>query len=329
MSTTKNAQPYYPHNANSRNEDNMIRLRLVHGVAGYGVYHMLLERLRMSDDYKCDLDYDILSWDLACDEDLIRSVIYDFGLFEIADEGQSFCSVELNAYMQLMAEKKRERQERARAAAQARWGINVDETPDSREVSQPEIPLETQETPAELKETTGKESERLDKEIAGIKEDKEWLVTMSAESGKSEEEILSYLPDFRSMCVLRGLKGGHKDMKDTFSHFRSWIYRSGRAKDPKASQSDQKSRSVRCKTSDAENRAQREKETAIRMARYAENERTKHSPDDYIRSLGYDPSVVRLKQVMNPNWCINNPPTHPEWIVERKSTKVQTLEVPY
>ena len=93
MSSTKNTQLYYPHNANARNEDNMIRLRMSHGVAGYGVYHMLLERLRMADGYKCELDYDILSWDLACDAELIRSVIYDFGLFEIVDNGQMFCSV--------------------------------------------------------------------------------------------------------------------------------------------------------------------------------------------------------------------------------------------
>ena len=247
MSRSKNVQPYYPHNANSRNEDNMIRLRLAHGVAGYGVYHMLLERLRMSENYKCDLDYDILSWDLACDEELIRSVIYDFGLFEIVDEGQRFCSVELNAYMQVMADKKLERQERGRAAAQARWGVSVPETPATMEVSQPELPIETA-------ETTSKESERLDKEIETIKGDDAWLETMVQESGQSKDQILSFLPDFKSMCILRGLKGGHKDMIDTFSHFRSWIYKSGRAKDPNAMKTNRMQDNIRSKATDAENR---------------------------------------------------------------------------
>ena len=319
MSSTKNT-PYFPHYANSRNEDNMIRLRLAHGVAGYGVYHMLLERLRMSDGYKCDLDYEILSWDLACDTDLIRSVIYDFGLFEIVDDGQRFCSIELNAYMQLMEEKKRERQERARAAAQARWGYTVPETP-TMDVVQPELPLEKEETERE-------ETERLDKEIETIKGDEAWLEAMAKESGKTREEILSFLPAFRTMCTLRGLKRGHKDMSDTFTHFRSWIYKSGRAKDPNGKVTHT-TENPRRRTSDAEAREKREKETAERNERYALFERSKCKPEDMIRNWGYDPRIVRLSQVMNPNWRRNNPPTHPEWIGTIIPVVEQTVEVPY
>lgn len=316
MSSTKNTQPYFPHYANTRNEDNIIRLRLAHGVAGYGVYHMLLERLRMAKSYKCDLDYEILSWDLACDTDLIRSVIYDFGLFEIVDDGQRFCSIELNAYMQLMEEKKRERQERASAAARARWGKNE---PEYSGPSQQELPLDKD-------ETEGNETERLDKEIESIKGDDVWLVAMAKESGKTKEEILSFLPDFRAMCMLRGLKGGHKDMSDTCTHFRSWIYKSGRAKDPNSSRSVHKARRI---ATEVEDRARRDQETKERNARYALNERLAQRPDDMIRNWGYDPSEVKMNQVMNPIWRKNNPPSHPEWIGSIIPVKEQTVEVPY
>lgn len=322
MSSTKNTQPYFPHYANSRNDDNMIRLRLAHGVAGYGVYHMLLERLRMSEGYKCELDYDVLCWDLGCEQEIIRSVIYDFGLFEIVDDGQKFCSIELNAYMQLMEEKKRERQERSRAAAQARWGINVPETPVTTEVSQPALPIVSE-------ETEGKETDRLDKEIQTIKEDDAWLEIMAKESGKSKDEILSFLTDFKDMCILRGLKGGHKDMTDTFSHFRSWIYKSGRAKDPNAKQSVRESTKLRIKATEAQKRTDRDQKIAERNARYALNEKLKYSPEDKIRNWGYDPNEVRLSQVMNPNWREKNPPTHPEWIGLIVTTKEQTVDVPY
>ena len=138
---TKNAQIYYPHSANARNEDNMVRLRLTHGVAGYGAYHMLLERLRLSEGYMCELDYDILSWDLDCSKELIRSVIYDFGLFEIINDGQMFSSKELNAYMRTMKQKAAERKAKAQAAANARWN-NTTPTQDTRNEQQPELPLD-------------------------------------------------------------------------------------------------------------------------------------------------------------------------------------------
>ncbi|MDE7421743.1 MAG: DUF4373 domain-containing protein [Muribaculaceae bacterium] len=310
-STTNKQQPYYPHYANTRNEDNIIRLRMAHGVAGYGVYHMLLERLRMSENFQADLDYEILSWDLDCDKELIRSVIYDFGLFEIVCEGQKFQSIEMIAHMQLMEEKKRERQERARAAAQARWGNCTPDSTATKDIPQPELPIVSD-------ETEGKETERLDKEIQAIKEDDAWLEAMAKESGKSKDEILTFLQDFRAMCMLRGLKGGHKDMIDTFSHFRSWIYKSGRAKDPNAQ------RHTRGKSME-EDRAEKDRAIDERNQRYAENERTSQRTDDYIRSMGYDPADLgkyRYK-VMDHRWREKNPPTHPEWITPR------SIDVPF
>lgn len=317
MSSTKNAQPYYPHNANARNEDNMIRLRMIHGVAGYGVYHMLLERLRMSDDYKCDLDYNILSWDLDCSTELIRSVIYDFGLFEIVDEGQRFASVELNAYMRLMEQKAAERSARAQEAANARWG-NSSSKENAKTAEQPRIPLEV--------DKPSDSSERLDKEIEAIKGDETWLDEMAKESGKTKDEIISFLSDFRTQCMLRGLKGGHKDMADTLTHFRSWIYKSGRAKDPNAKRESSSNGGIRgtAKT-EHERRLEREAETAERNARYEANAKNAANVRLRIMNKGYDPEEVDLVKLAQLDFEKNNPPTHPEWIGKFE----QNVEVPY
>lgn len=82
----------FAHDSNARNSAKIIKLRLAHGAAGYGVYFMLLERLRESPDYQAEIDYDVLAYDLRESPELIRSVIEDFGLFIIADDGKTFHS---------------------------------------------------------------------------------------------------------------------------------------------------------------------------------------------------------------------------------------------
>lgn len=320
MSSTKNNQPYFPHYANSRNEDNMVRLRMAHGVAGYGVYHMLLERLRMSEGYKCELDYKILSWDLDCSEDLIRSVIYDFGLFEIIDDGQKFSSIELNAYMRLMEEKAAERREKAQAAANARWGNKVAQAAPIAPEVQAQLPLNI--------DDQEKESGRLDREIEEIKADANWQEHMAKESGKTKEEIVSYLDDFRTACILKGIKRGHKDMIDALSHFRSWIYKSGRAKEPRDSQKRfSGTESIRgnntYRATDIHRRL--DSQTAERNAAYEDWENKKADIRLYIMNKGYDPSKVTMVQLAQPNWAENNPPTHPEWI----GAFEEPVELPY
>lgn len=312
MSSMKTQQPYFPHYANSRNEDSMIRLRMAHGVAGYGVYHMLMERLRLSPDYQAELDYDILCWDLDCDQELIRSVIYDFGLFEIVCDGQKFQSPELNAYMHLMEEKKRERSERAKAAAEARWG-NLGSTQQSMTPpieKQPVIPELIEETPEQGS------TERLEKEIDMIKRDETWLDTMALESGKTKEELISFLSDFKTACVLKGLKGGHKNMEDTFTHFRSWIYKSGRSKDPNSNSRNRVSGGFRGNMSRKETDALKRLDIQIeeRYKRWEKTAKSSMSPNAYIKNRGYDPEAVTMVNLAQPGWCEKNPPTHPEWI---------------
>lgn len=303
---TKKAQIYYPHSANSRNESNMIRLRMAHGVAGYGVYHMLLERLRLSDGYMCELDYDILSFDLDCSEDLIRSVIYDFGLFNIINDGQMFSSIELDAYMLTMEQKAAERKAKAQAAANARWGNDV--APQDAHNIQPQLPLETE---SDKTQDTG----RLDKEIEAIKADIQWQEEMTKESGKTKEEIIDYLNDFRTACILKGIKGGHKDMIDALSHFRSWIYKSGRAKDPKAREyASGRSMGKIYEPLATDIHRRLDEQAAQRNEVCRKREESKADIRLYIMNKGYDPAEVSMVHLAQPGWTENNPPTHPEWI---------------
>ena len=78
---------YFSHDSNARNSKKLLRLRKKHGAAGYGVYFMLLERLTEEENYCSDLDYDMLAFDLHVKKELLKSVIENFRLFDVQEDG--------------------------------------------------------------------------------------------------------------------------------------------------------------------------------------------------------------------------------------------------
>jgi len=303
MANTKNQQPYFPHSANSRNEDKMIRLRMRHGVLGYGIYYMLLERLRMADDYRGELDFEILSWDLDCDAELIHSVIYDFGLFDIVEDGTKFQSVELSAYMEFMEEKKRKRAEAARAAAYARWGKTLpeaDKQPEPAGVS------------VEKKQKSGVEKKyTLEEEFKIMQNDNVWLEAICRQTNMTKEEVLASFPAFRDNCISRAKGEGHKNLADALQHFHSWIMQRVEDRQPYKKEDMKKISESRRESLRRENM---DKEIKDREGKFEERQKQKVNPADYIRNKGYDPAVVTMVKLMQPHWQEENPPTHPEWI---------------
>lgn len=113
---------FFPHDSNARNSDRLIRLRAKHGAAGYGVYFMLIERLRDETDYVSARDYEMLAFDLRVDTELIRSVVEDYGLFELTDDGRGFYSDSFLRRMKI----KDDKVEQAKRGAAAKWG-NIDD----------------------------------------------------------------------------------------------------------------------------------------------------------------------------------------------------------
>lgn len=68
--------------AASRNDDRILKLRMDHGIVGYAVYHMLMEKIAESDrcEYAID-DYKVLAFDFRVDEQLVKCVAEDYHLF--------------------------------------------------------------------------------------------------------------------------------------------------------------------------------------------------------------------------------------------------------
>jgi len=117
-----NSNSYFSHDSNARNDSKIVKLRMRHGAAGYGVYFMILERLREEDGYMSAKDYNMVAFDLRVDASLVKSVVEDFGLFAFTEDGECFYSDSFNRRMEVKDETKKARAEAGRKGNEKRWG---------------------------------------------------------------------------------------------------------------------------------------------------------------------------------------------------------------
>lgn len=113
---------YFSHDSNSRNDEKLLAVRMRLGAEGYGIYFMLLERLREEADYMSVKDYNMIAFDLRVDSKAIKSVVEDFGLFVFTDDGKYFYSESFNRRMQIKDESARKRSEAGKKGMEKRWG---------------------------------------------------------------------------------------------------------------------------------------------------------------------------------------------------------------
>jgi hypothetical protein len=76
---------YFSHDVNAKNDTRILKMRIKHGWEGYGIYWAIIENLRDAKEYAIEKDYDVLSFDLRADKDLIKSIVEDFDLFQHED----------------------------------------------------------------------------------------------------------------------------------------------------------------------------------------------------------------------------------------------------
>lgn len=111
---------YFSHDSNARNSDKLIPLRAKMGAEGYGIYFMILERLREESNYMSIKDYNMLAFDLRVDTAKVKAVVEEFGLFVFTDDGKYFYS---ESFLRRMKEKD-DKSEKARKSALSRWQKN-------------------------------------------------------------------------------------------------------------------------------------------------------------------------------------------------------------
>lgn len=108
---------YFSHDSNARNDEKLLAVRMRFGAEGYGIYFMILERLRDESDNMSIKDYNILAFDFRVSADKVKSVIEDFELFEFTDDKKYFFSQRMLNNMKI----KNQKSEKARLSAMNRW----------------------------------------------------------------------------------------------------------------------------------------------------------------------------------------------------------------
>lgn len=119
-----NESKYFSHDSNARNSDKILPLRMRHGAEGYGIYFMILERLREEPEYMSVKDYNMLAFDLRVDAGKVKSVIEDFGLFVFTEDGKYFYSESFKRRMQRMDIKSKKLSEAGKKGNEKRWSKN-------------------------------------------------------------------------------------------------------------------------------------------------------------------------------------------------------------
>ena len=112
---------YFSHDSNARNSDKLLPVRMKYGAEGYGIYFMILERLREEKNYMSVKDYNMLAFDLRVDTGKLKSIVEDFGLFAFTDDGKCFYSEGFNKRMEIKDEKSKKRSEAGKKGAAKRW----------------------------------------------------------------------------------------------------------------------------------------------------------------------------------------------------------------
>ena len=112
---------YFSHDSNARNSEKLLAVRMTHGAAGYGVYFMLLERLRNESDYTSVKDYNMIAFDLRVSSQLIKAIVEDFGLFAFTDDGKRFYSEGFSKRMSIKDETKMKLSAAGRKGMERRW----------------------------------------------------------------------------------------------------------------------------------------------------------------------------------------------------------------
>lgn len=128
---------YFSHDSNARNSDKLLPVRMKLGAEGYGIYFMILERLREEPDYTSVKDYTMIAFDLRVDVEKVKSVIEDFDLFIFTEDRERFYSNGFKKRMEFKDSKSKVLSEAGKKGAKKRWDKAKEETKQKGSYSHP------------------------------------------------------------------------------------------------------------------------------------------------------------------------------------------------
>lgn len=79
---------YFIHPVTLSSMDNVLRMRMAEGAAGYGIYVMVLESLRAAAGYRIKNDPAVIAWSIhEPDTELLSRILGSYDLFEFSEDG--------------------------------------------------------------------------------------------------------------------------------------------------------------------------------------------------------------------------------------------------
>lgn len=149
---------YFSHDSNARNDIKIQRLRACrYGLSLYGIYWMIIEVLRETDNNILETDYKTLAFDFRCSVESVRKVVEDFSLFVVDQSKHQFYSARLLRNMSKLKSKS----EMATNSAKKRWQNEVNSNVLSCERNANALPTQCDGNAlnkSKVKESKGKES---------------------------------------------------------------------------------------------------------------------------------------------------------------------------
>jgi len=209
---------YFPHFSNARHDRKIKRMVKELGIEGYGIYFMLLEVLREQQDMRYPIgDIDLLADEFQTSEPKVRTVVCNYGLFDV-DMEEMFFSPKLMVYMGPYTRHKEQRLYASMKAKEARERRKLEEKTDRRPTGLP-----TGDRPDYRPETKVKESK--------VKESKEKKNINRAER-PTLEQVKEYIKEknysvdadkWFNHYTANGWKVGKNPMKDWRAAVRTWV----------------------------------------------------------------------------------------------------------
>lgn len=230
---------FFPHDANARNDEKLLAVRMKHGMEGYGVYFALIEKLLESTDYILLKDYNTIAFELRVGAEIVKSIVEKFGLFQFTECGKLFYSETLKNRMTPLENIRDQRREAGKKSAAKRWGKHkkvttvttkdnesvTSVTPKSNRVEDSRVNIDTNVSiQREVVLSNGDKkilTESLFTPMQELLADKIYIQMFSNNNYITEEQTEDYVKNF--FVHLQGKQITHKTKKDTIDHFSNWI----------------------------------------------------------------------------------------------------------
>ena len=221
---------YFSHDSNARNSDKLIPLRMRWGAEGYGIYFMILERLREEPGYMSVKDYNMIAFDLRVDTGKVKSIVEDFGLFVFTEDGKYFYSESFKRRMTQKDEKSKKLSEAGKIGNMKRWSKNnastATQSPPDRKCDE-NLSQEKKRkvnnlsivSPLDFGEDDIVPVSYLKKII--FENEQEWYETIAMAEKLKPNEITMWLNNFFTYLECTGEV--NKSLKNFKSHFYRWM----------------------------------------------------------------------------------------------------------